>query len=274
MEPFVLKEDEYFTIPDWTNAYPDLTVGFTTKKGGVSKYPFESLNLGFHVGDREETVKKNRERLTTLLEFPLLNWVGSEQTHQVHIKKVRKNEKGKGASNYNNSLKNTDGLYTNEEGILLTLCFADCVPIFFFAPRKRMIGIVHAGWKGTVGEICSNMIEAWEYEGISNKEIHVVIGPSICEKCYVVDDYVINYVKNIIDDNDRKIYNEISAGQFNLNLRMLNRVILEKAGIPSSHIQETKLCSCCNEEDFFSHRRDKGKTGRMLSFIGWKEEAK
>jgi hypothetical protein len=271
MEPFVLKNQSFFTIDSWTRQFPGLVAGITTKSGGASKGNFETLNLGFHVGDDISDVCSNREKVADLLEFPLNHWVGAEQTHDIVLKKITKADRGKGSNSYKHSFKSTDGFYTNEEGILLTLCFADCVPLFFIAPEKKMIGAAHAGWKGTVHQIAKQMITAWRREGIDPEQIFVVIGPSICEKCYIVDKHVINFVEKLLEDVEILPYNLIKEGQFSLDLRELNRKILLAAGVPNGNILTTGFCSCCDDKEFYSHRRDQGRTGRMLSFIGWKE---
>lgn len=273
MEPFVVKNESFLQIEKWVKQFPQLIAGFTTKNGGVSKNDYASLNLGYHVGDELACVCANREKLAEKLKFPLSNWVGAEQIHDTVLKKINKADGGKGSNSYEDSFKGTDGFYTNEEGVLLTLCFADCVPLFFIAPEKKMIGIAHAGWKGTVGQIAQQMISAWGREGIKPEQIFVAIGPSICEKCYIVDDHVINLVEKSLVDVDKKPYNLVTEGQYSLNLQELNRHILLTSGVPDNHILQTGLCSSCIHEEFFSHRRDHGKTGRMLSFIGWKETA-
>jgi polyphenol oxidase len=273
MEPFVLKNQSFFSIESWMEHYPSLVAGFTTKNGGNSSGIYENLNLGFHVGDHQPVVCANRNKLAELLQFPLNQWVGAEQTHDIVIQKVTKSDCGKGSDAYEHSFKGVDGFYTNEEGILLTLCFADCVPLFFMAFEKRMIGIAHAGWKGTVNSIARQMIEAFKSEGIDSEDIFVAIGPSICEKCYIVDERVIHFVENTLEDVEKKPYNLIKEGQYSLDLREVNKQILLRAGVPEKNILETGLCSSCDEREFFSHRRDKGQTGRMVSFIGWKEAA-
>ncbi|XNQ36028.1 polyphenol oxidase family protein [Bacillus sp. 1P10SD] len=136
-----------------------------------------------------------------------------------------------------------------------------------------MIGTAHAGWKGTVGKIAKEMITAWEKEGIKPEQIFVAIGPSICEKCYIVDERIIKLVENTLDGSRSLPYNLVSEGQFSLDLREVNRQILLASGVPDRNILLTRYCTSCNQEEFFSHRRDQGKTGRMLSFIGWKETA-
>ena len=271
MDPFDLKEKEYFSLPNWVQKFPDLTVGFTTKNGGNSKAAFDSLNMGFHVKDTAQAVCDNREIIAEKLTFPTQNWVGAQQTHEIKIKKITKHEKGYGAMNYETAFNGIDGLYTFENNILLTLCFADCVPVYFIHRESRAIGIAHAGWKGTVGGIVAEMIRKFQSEGIAANEISVAIGPSICENCYIVDDYVINLVHNKLEDVVILPYNKISDHQYQLNLKECNRLFLIKAGVPSENIQVTKLCTSCQSEHFYSHRRDQGKTGRMISFIGWKE---
>jgi polyphenol oxidase len=271
MEPFVLKEKEYCILEGWASAFPNLTVGFTTKNGGNSEDHFTNLNVGFHVEDRKAIVCENRQHLAKKLAFPLDAWIGAQQTHEVKIKKVTKDDKGKGAKEYESAFGHTDGFFTLESGILLTLCYADCVPLYFLHPESGAIGVAHAGWKGTVYGIAEEMIRTFQAEGLKASDIFVAIGPSICENCYIVDDHVINLVEKKLEGVEKKVYTLISDHQYQLNLQECNKEILLKSGILENHISLTHLCTSCQKDHFFSHRRDKGKTGRMMSFIGWKE---
>ncbi|MGG0283633.1 peptidoglycan editing factor PgeF [Peribacillus butanolivorans] len=271
-EPFVLIEDQYLLIDSWRHQNLQLVAGFSTKDGGVSSGNFKTLNTGFHVGDKLDDVQENRRILAKKLSFPLDEWIGAEQTHETYIQQVTSLDAGKGAADYASSFKATDGFYTKDKNVLLTLCYADCVPLYFLAPAHGMIGVAHAGWKGTVNGIARKMVEAWQSKGIKSTEIFAVIGPSICSKCYVVDDKVIDLVQNLLEDNDEKPYNLISDGQYHLDLKQLNAMVLQKSGIPKSQIDVTSYCTSCNHDLFFSHRRDNGKTGRLMSFIGWKED--
>jgi YfiH family protein len=273
MEPFQLVRDELLLITEWQKLFPKLTAGFTTKMGGLSKEPFHTFNLGLHVNDLEESVQQNRVKLSKKIGFPTAQWVCSEQVHGHHIKKVSRNEQGKGVFNYAEGIPSTDGFYTDEPNLLLTACYADCVPLFFFAPERNMIGVAHAGWRGTVKDIAGKMIKSWvEEEGIPPERILVAIGPSIQDCCYIVDDRVIKEVKNTFISTAALPYKEVSAGQYSLNLSMLNKQLLLRAGIFDMNILMTSLCTSCEDELFFSHRRDHGKTGRMMSFIGYKED--
>lgn len=271
MDPFLMQKEEFFIISDWIKKFPDLSVGFTTKSGGYSEAPFSSLNVGFHVEDETQKVYENRDHLANKVGFPLENWVGAQQTHEVKIEKVSKGDSGLGAKDYESAFLRTDGFFTFDHGLLLTLCYADCVPLYFLHPGTKAIGIAHAGWKGTVNGIAEEMIQKFQCEGIKPNEILVAIGPSICENCYIVDDHVIKLVQNKLDDVERKPYNLISDQQYTLDLKECNKELLLNKGILNEHIFITKLCTSCQNEHFFSHRRDKGKTGRMMSFIGWKE---
>lgn len=268
MEPFVLENKEFLIIKDWVEENQGLIAGFTTRNQRWSDTPF---NLGFHVAENQQDVCLNKEKLSELLEFPLSSWVGAEQTHEVFIRKVTKEDKGKGSVIYDDSLKRTDGFYTFEKDILLTLCFADCVPIYFFESKSQCLGIAHAGWKGSVNGIAEEMVASLANEGVKPDELIVVIGPSICEKCYIVDDRVIKLVQNRLEAVEKKPYNLIQENQYCLNLQELNKQILIKNGVLEEHIAVTQLCTSCHRDLFFSHRRDKGKTGRMMGFIGWKE---
>ncbi|MGE8204163.1 peptidoglycan editing factor PgeF [Heyndrickxia sp. NPDC080065] len=270
IEPFQKKEEEFFIIEKWNNINSNIVAGFTTKNGGNSINDYYSLNCGFHVGDELSDVQNNRQQLADKLNFSIDNWVGAEQTHGIQIEKINEIHRGKGSLNYSSSFLHTDGLYTDKKNILLTLCFADCVPLYFFAPKLNMIGIAHAGWKGTVNGIAKEMIEKWKDEKIPLTEIHVVIGPSICKECYIVDNHVISKVNKWIDSTTNLPYKEITAGQYQLDLRKLNYTVLVKSGISPENISITKYCTSCDHNEFFSHRRDSGKTGRMLSFIGLK----
>ncbi|MCD8508651.1 MAG: peptidoglycan editing factor PgeF [Bacillus sp. (in: Bacteria)] len=270
-EVFKEAEDQFLTL-DWNNFLPGLTAGFTTKIGGNSSSSFSSLNLGLHVNDDLGAVAENRKLLSELLDFPTSNWACSDQVHDNQIMEVTKEEAGKGVFHYEESIKGTDGVYTKEANILLTLCYADCVPLYFCATNKKLIGMAHAGWKGTVKDIAGEMVRKWqEKEGVHPSEIIAAIGPSIGDCCYLVDDYVINFVEDKLSNNDAKPYKEVSQGQYSLNLKDLNKLLMMKAGIREENIHVSSYCTSCNSELFFSHRRDKGKTGRMMSFMGRKE---
>ncbi|WP_147803085.1 peptidoglycan editing factor PgeF [Alkalicoccus halolimnae] len=265
-EPFLLSNNNLH-LNKWENLLPGLTAGFTTRKGGISPKPFDSKNTGLHVNDREEYVLENRRRTAESIGFPVTSWTAAEQTHGDQIVKVSKPLAGSGSVSYADSIKKTDGFYTSEQGILLTMGFADCVPVYFLSKEKGLVGIVHAGWQGTAKNIAGKMVHLWRYmEGVHPGTIYAAIGPSIDSCCYTVDDRVIKALQETLPDH--KPYNEVSEGQYALQLKEANYHLLINEGVPPEHIFVSSYCTSCNEDLFFSHRRDKGKTGRMTGFIG------
>lgn len=272
MEPFILENESILFIEGWMKKNHRLTAGFTTKIGGRSEGPFAGFNLAFHVQDNPMSVRLNRKELGEKIGFPVRYWVGAEQIHKAVIRKVSRKDRGRGALDYEDSFKGTDGFFTADKGVLLTLCYADCVPLLFYAPRQEAIGAAHAGWRGSVQGIAAEMIKVFEEENIPPRDILVVVGPSICENCYIVDNQVIELVKSGLAEGEKKTYNFIYGNQYKLNLQELNKQILLQSKVPEKNIRVTKYCTSCHRDLFFSHRRDQGKTGRMMSFIGLKED--
>lgn len=265
MEAFIQKEKEYLELESWHTRSDRLVAGFTTKNGGVSKGAFSSLNCGLHVHDEIEDVLANRERLAQKLGIPLSHWVAGEQVHDTKVEIVRSEDRGKGAKSVSTAWKGADGLLTKEKDILLIAFYADCIPLYFFDPVHEIAGIAHAGWKGTVGRIGEKMVQAFEKEGSDPDDILVAIGPGISQIHYEVDERV---AVNIPDEFHEKVLLPKGNDRFLLDLKKLNKEILLQTGILRHNIVMTKYCTYEDEALFFSHRRDQGKTGRMLGFIG------
>ncbi|MCD7033877.1 peptidoglycan editing factor PgeF [Metabacillus sp. GX 13764] len=276
MNPDAFQQQEltYMDIPLLNRVDSSVTAGFTLMDGGFSNGSYAELNMGLHVGDDPLAVQKNRNKLAEQLSMPLEQWVFADQVHDSIIYKAGSDDKGKGTLDYSTAIKGTDGLYTKEKNIMLALCFADCVPLFFFEKQQKLVGTAHAGWKGTVKNIAGRMVQEWtEKEQADPDRIIAVIGPSIGPCCYTVDSRVMDHVYSQNAAEPDKIYSEIKKGQFSLDLKELNRQLLIKAGLKDENIHVSSYCTGCESDLFFSHRRDNGKTGRMISFVGMKEEA-
>lgn len=258
----------FLQIAKWQEIDPRLKAGFTTRKGGVSDSPFESWNFGFHVNDDHNHVIANRQLLAGKLAIPLENWVSGEQTHQTTIKIVGDDDKGKGSITNQTSIAGIDGLITNQQGMLCTAFFADCVPIFFFDPVSGYIGIAHAGWKGTVNRIAEKMVLKLLSVGVEISNLLIAIGPCISQEKYEVDHHVMNHIE-VKDRQNAVIFK--GNHRYLLNLKQLNVDILLQSGILRNNIDVTAYCTFRDQNLFFSHRRDNGKTGRMLGYIGYSE---
>lgn len=272
-DPFIHLHPSYMEIKEWQNIDPNLIAGFTTRLKGNSEEYYASLNMGLHVHDDPNRVINNREILADAIGFPLQNWVSGQQVHGTTIRKVTSADKAMGSTSMDTAIQGVDGIYTDEPGILLTAFFADCVPIFYFSPMHGLIGIAHGGWKGTVGGIGSKMVRNWvEVEGVDPKDIFVTIGPAICEACYEVDQRIIEQVKLPNNDLKKTPYTKTSETHYTLDLKQLNRQLLLNGGVIDQHIHITQHCTSCETNLFYSHRKEEGKTGRMLGFIGRKEK--
>lgn len=258
----------FLQLTKWQEIDPRLKAGFTTRNGGVSDSPFESWNFGFHVNDEHEHVIANRQLLSRKLVIPLENWVSGEQTHQTTIKIIDDLDKGKGSITNQTAIAGIDGLITNQQGLLCTAFYADCVPIFFFDPISGYIGIAHAGWKGTVNRMAEKMVLKLQSVGVEISNLLIAIGPCISQEKYEVDHHVMNQIG--IKDRQNTVFSK-GNNRYLLDLKQLNVDILLQSGVLRNNIDITTYCTFRDQSLFFSHRRDNGKTGRMLGYIGYSE---
>lgn len=251
---------------------PKLQVGFTTRNGGNSFPPYESFNMGYHVGDLEERVTLNRNRLAKELSFPLVTWIGTEQIHDAHIQKVTSEDAGKGSVDLHSAIKGIDGIYTAETNILLTSLYADCVPLYFYSEKAQLVGLAHAGWRGTVKQISVRMLNHWiETEKVAIEDIQIAIGPCISSQAYEVNTTVIEAIDACFEDGSKEhLYQKLAEDKYLLDLRAVNKQLLINNGIQESQVIESKLCTA-NDNRLYSHRFEGGKTGRMMSFIGLRD---
>lgn len=271
MEPFQLQKKQnepvLFMLQKWIDSAPGLTAGFTTRI--ADEQGTKACNTALHVGDDPANVIANRTNIASSLGFDLEAWTCAEQVHGNHVARVTRKERGKGRLSRESAVQQTDGLTTNESDVLLTSFYADCVPLYFFDPESKAIGLAHAGWKGTVLNIAGNMIRHFEEQyGTDRQRLLAAIGPSIGTCCYEVDERVIEKVKQL--SIPVEIVKKMN-GHYDLDLKECNRQLMIKAGINPNCIEISTWCTSCEPEFFFSHRRDQGKTGRMASWIGWKK---
>lgn len=268
MEIFLQNNKAFLELEKWQQKSRDLVVGFTTKNGGESKGAFSSFNCGLHVHDKKTDVLNNRNKLANWIQMPLSNWITGEQVHGIKVKLVSRENCGSGALSTETALRGIDGMITKDKGILLTAFFADCIPLYFFDPVENIIGIAHAGWKGTVGGIAKEMVWTFKEQGSKLENILVAVGPGISQKHYEVD----MRIHDAIDETYRKkVLISIEKDRFLLDLKQLNYEILLQSRILRHNIAITNFCTYEDEKLFYSYRRDQGKTGRMLGFIGFRE---
>ena len=159
--------------------------GFSTRIGGVSKGCFSSLNLSFTRGDEEEAVRENFRRIGSAMGIRCEDMVFTHQTHTINVRVVTEADRGCGIVKPR-TYSDVDGLVTDIPGICLVTFYADCVPLYFVDPVKKVIGLSHSGWRGTVGKIGKVTVETMCREFKSRPEdILAAVGPSICQDCSI-----------------------------------------------------------------------------------------
>lgn len=250
---------------------PFITHGLSTKFGGVSNGQYKSMNLGFSGGDDKNNVFKNYEIFCKAIGIDSHSIVASAQDHNTYIRTVTKSDKGIGIYR-EKDLTSVDGLITNQAGVSLAIYFADCVPVLFVDPVKKVIAAAHAGWRGTVGLIAEKMVlKMLQQYGCNPEDILVGIGPSIGQCCYEVDKEVADkFEKSNAFDCD-EIIRSVGNGKFMVNLQQANIQLLLKRGIRPENIACTDICTKCYKDLLFSHRATKGKRGVMAAVIQIKE---
>lgn len=244
--------------------YREICHFVSARNGGFSSPPYDSLNLGFHVGDNPEIVLKNREQLTLALGIPLNNFTIAKQIHGCNVKIVTEDLQGSGAFNYDTAINLTDAMVTSIPSICLMVLQADCVPILFFDVTQKAIGVAHAGWRGTVRMVAQNTVKVLqETFNCSPKDILVGIGPSIGPCCYEIGPETIAQVENAFRNEKGYINNKTPNGKGYFNLWETNKVQLVQMGIPERNIEIAQICTCCNHPQFFSYRYQNTETGRF-----------
>lgn len=231
---------------------PNLTAphAFTTRSGGVSVGAFRGLNLD----DRQDdplAVAQNRARLAGALGFGPAAFARLDQVHGTQVVPVTRPGVWEG-----------DALVTATPGVLLAIGTADCYPLLLHDAHAGIVGAAHAGWKGTLGRIARQTVQAMTALGADVGRIHAAVGPGICGERYGVSgDLAAQFREAGLGDFVRP-----GAAQPHIDLAGANRAVLEGAGVPTTNIWLSGRCS--TEPDFYSYRRDAGMTGRMWAVIG------
>ncbi|HHU48926.1 MAG: peptidoglycan editing factor PgeF [Caldicoprobacterales bacterium] len=256
----------YYTIPAFEQTGL-VKHGFSTRLGGVSKGEFYSLNLSFRRKDSPENVRENYKRYCRALEIQPEQAVVPNAVHGNRVTAVNETHRGMGITRQS-EIWETDGLITNRPGLALVSWHADCVPLFFLDPLHKVIGLSHSGWRGTVAKIGQRTLKAMrEHYGTRAEDCLVGIGPSIGPCCFEVDSPVANEFIEAWPEHKNEIVQPGEDGKFTVNLWEANRIQLEQLGVKKSHITTAALCTACNTDVFFSHRKEKGRTGSMAAVL-------
>lgn len=216
----------------------------------------ENFNLGYTVSANRNSVDENRKIFLEESGGSMNNTAIGRQVHSVNVLNIDR------AGVY----EDTDGMLTQTEGLSLIVSAADCLPVFLYDPENNAIGTVHSGWKGTKGGIVINAVNQMKDSfGTSPSHLLCAIGPSIEGACYEVG-------AEVAAQFDEIYLNPSDEGKYNLDLKAAVVAQMLSAGVKSGNIEVSDICNKCDADNFFSHRRDGDKSGRMWGLIRLESE--
>ncbi len=257
--PFIQSSGlRYFTF----ESFPPqgLVHGIFTRQGGVSPSPWASLNMGGGVGDDLKCVRENRRRAFEAVGRPFESNYDVWQVHSADVviaDAPRPPDK---------PYIKADVILTDNPQVTLLMRFGDCVPVLLYDPRRKVVGMAHAGWLGTVRKTVKAAVKAMQARfGSRPEDIIAGIGPSIGQHHYQVGHEVITQVQAAFREEASSLLLE-EEGEVKFDLWGANRLILEKCGV--KQVEVAGICTACHLEDWYSHRGEKGKAGRFGALIG------
>lgn len=229
-----------------------------TRRGGASREPYATLNIGSMVGDDPASVLENRRRMFSLLGREEESVPGILQVHSGKVVVARRSLAGE-------PLVEADGLVTDSADCTLLMRFADCVPVLLYDPVRKAAGIAHAGWKGTVAKVAAHAVETMRDQfGCRPEDIRAGIAPSIGPDHYVVGGEIVQAVRGAFGSLSDSLMTIVN-GETKLNLWAANEAALREAGVRD--IEVAGICTACQTADWFSHRAENGRTGRFGAVI-------
>ncbi len=240
-------------------AVPDCIHAVTMKQQNAPL----SLSMALHTGEDKTHILQNRQRIADAVGGDeTFDFVLANQTHSEHIHLVSEKET-KGWENQNSAIEDCDALISNQKGVILGILTADCVPVLLYDPVKKVIAAVHAGWKGTRAEIVVKTVKCMQEQfGCKPEVLLACIGPAIGKCCYEVGKEVAIHFTDIENACEKK------GKKYRIDLKYINKYQLLQAGLISDHIELSTICTACENEHFFSYRKEEGCSGRFMSFIG------
>lgn len=246
--------------------FPEIRAATTTRQGGVSSDLYEGLNLAYQTGDDHKKVSLNRSVFLNEAHLRAEQLVLCHQTHADTIRYVTSKDGGAGADSFESGVQGTDSLYTDIPNLALGILHADCVPVFFYVPRLHLIGIIHAGWQGTIKQVVYlTLKQLMNVHSFTADEIYLYLGPSINGRHQLLWDEIaaagigVPHFNDCLSTRDGQTYYDVVTH----NLLQLNDLKIKRDHIdvsPYSTYEEASL--------FYSFARSlPAKTGRHISFI-------
>lgn len=244
----------------------DAIHGFSTRLGGVSPAPFDTMNLGLSQGDAPENVRENYRRFCAAVGADVTRLVCSHQVHGEEIRCVTAADAGKGLDRERDY--RVDGLITDVPGLPLAIHTADCIPVLFYDPVCRAVGACHAGWRGTALGIAAKTVEQMtQTYGTHPADLRCAIGAGISRCCFETRSDVPEAMTAALGSAAQPYIDDYGDGSFRVDLKGINRLWLTLAGVMPEHIAVSNACTACGLDTFFSHRRTGNARGAMAALI-------
>lgn len=237
--------------------------GFSARTGGVSRKPYDTMNLGWNRNDPTQNVTENFKRFCSACGFDYASMTLVNYEHGSNVVRVDQRHRGYGFGG--GELEFCDGIVTNDPAVTLVTSHADCSGMFFYDPVNRAIGLVHAGAMGMLGRIGANAVNAMaKHYGSRPDDITAAVMPCICRDCYEVDEA---YGERFVREFDDRVAVAGKKGKLQLDLVACGLIQLTDVGLKRENISYMGVCTYEDEKRLFSYRRDKGDTGDMAAYI-------
>lgn len=256
----------FLTFPS-LSALDFVNHAFSTRVGGVSTGEYKSMNLNFGRGDDPENVLENYRLFCKAAGFDFNTLVSSSQDHHTNVRCVTQKDCGIGITRPHD-MESVDALVTNEPNVTLVTHYADCTPLLFVDPEKKVVALAHAGWRGTVGKIGEATVDVMvEQYGCDPSDLIAVVGPAIGPCCYEVDTPVFEQFACLTELKPAYFTKTLGHGKYLVDLKETNRRMLLEAGLLSINITISDVCTRCNSGLLYSHRASNGKRGGLNAMI-------
>ena len=253
-----MKPRSYITFPIF-DKFSDLICVLSTRSGGYSQGIYGSQNMGLRSGDTVSVVEKNRKQFFGLFKISQQQIAFTDQIHSANV----------AVADRSGVYPASDALVTSQTGQFLAIQTADCLPVFVVDPENRVIAAVHAGWRGVQAGIISRVIAVmtgtWQ---LDPQKFYAAVGPGLQKECFEVGADVAGlFPRTFLSDHRDPAKSYLDLAGYTVSL-------LRQAGIPDSQIENNGACTMCDQGAYYSYRRDKMQSGRMIGIIGMTGENK
>ena len=255
-----------FDTADCLSAVGGVRHAFTTRHGGVSPAPFDSLNFCESGGDTAENVRENYRLLGEAVGIDITRAVGNRQVHGDHIRFVRAGDAGTFLTD--DRTADADGLLTDVPGIPLIAYSADCCTILLYDPTCRCVGALHAGWRGTaLGIVLKALVAMMSAYGADPMTIRAAIGPAIGPCCFETHSDVPDAIRAELSESADRFITKAENGKYHVDLKQINRLWLLRGGLEPRNVVVHPYCTMCRPDRYWSYRRLGLRRGGQLAVI-------